>query len=124
MDSELLLKFIGYFPDYLSALWRTLYSFFGQPLSKQLYMKWLDVQYHAKVASPLDLKLHDSILEPPVSSASLSYNLINHNYHLLSEDTVMMVPNKYLIIIGKKVIIVLSTLSVTTATIKLVKKNA
>ena len=24
MGSELLLKFIGYFPDYLSALWRTL----------------------------------------------------------------------------------------------------
>ena len=26
MDSELLLKFIGYFPDYLSALSRTLYA--------------------------------------------------------------------------------------------------
>ena len=37
MDSELLLKFIRYFPDYLSALSRTLLRFFGQPLSKQLY---------------------------------------------------------------------------------------
>ena len=40
MDSELLtclLKFIEYFPDYLSALPRTLLRFFGQPLSKQLY---------------------------------------------------------------------------------------
>ena len=37
MDSELLLKFIGYFPDYLSALSRTLLRFFGQLLSKQLY---------------------------------------------------------------------------------------
>ena len=36
MDSELLLKFIGYFPHYLTALSRTL--FFGQPLSKNLYM--------------------------------------------------------------------------------------
>ena len=32
-----LLKFIEYFPDYLSALSRTLLRFFGQPLSKQLY---------------------------------------------------------------------------------------
>ena len=43
MDSELLLKFIGHFRDYLSALSRTLlrffffFFFFGQPLSKQLY---------------------------------------------------------------------------------------
>ena len=40
MDSELLtclLKFIVYFPDYVSALSRTLLRFFGQPLSKQLY---------------------------------------------------------------------------------------
>ena len=37
MDSELLLKFIEYFPDYLSALSRTFLHFFGQPLSKQLY---------------------------------------------------------------------------------------
>ena len=37
MDSELLLKVIGYFPDFLSALSRTLLSCFGQPLSKQLY---------------------------------------------------------------------------------------
>ena len=37
MDPELLLRFIGYFPDYLSALSRTLLRFFGQPLSKQLY---------------------------------------------------------------------------------------
>ena len=43
MDSELLtflLKFIEYFPDYLSALSRTLLRFFGQPLSKQLYTKY------------------------------------------------------------------------------------
>ena len=39
MDSELLLKFIGYFPDYLLALSRTLLRSFGQPLSKQLYLK-------------------------------------------------------------------------------------
>ena len=42
MDSELLtcsLKFVEYFPDYLSALSRTLLRFFGQPLSKQLYIK-------------------------------------------------------------------------------------
>ena len=38
MESELLLKFIGHFPDYLSALSRTLLRFFGQPLSKQLYI--------------------------------------------------------------------------------------
>ena len=37
MDSELLLKFIGYFLDYLSALSRTRLRFFRQPLSKQLY---------------------------------------------------------------------------------------
>ena len=40
MDSELLLTFIRYLPDYLSALSRTLlrfFFFFGQPLSKQLY---------------------------------------------------------------------------------------
>ena len=38
MDSELLVKSIGYFPDYTSALLRTLLRFFlGQPLSKQLY---------------------------------------------------------------------------------------
>ena len=37
MDSELLLKFIGYFSDFPSALSRTLLRFFGQPLSKQLY---------------------------------------------------------------------------------------
>ena len=36
MDSELLLKFIGYFPDYLLALSCTLLQFFGQPLLKQL----------------------------------------------------------------------------------------
>ena len=38
MDSERLLKSIGYFPDYLSTLLRTLlrFFFFGQPLSKQL----------------------------------------------------------------------------------------
>ena len=29
MDSKLLLKFIGYFPDYLLALSRTFYPFFG-----------------------------------------------------------------------------------------------
>ena len=39
MDSELLLKFIGYFPNNLSALLRTLLRFFGQPSSKQLYAK-------------------------------------------------------------------------------------
>ena len=38
IDSELVLKFIGYFPDYLRALSRTLWRFFGQPLSKQLYV--------------------------------------------------------------------------------------
>ena len=38
MDSELLLKFIEYFPDYLSALLHTLLRCFGQPLSKQLYV--------------------------------------------------------------------------------------
>ena len=38
MDSELLLKFIEYFPDYLSALLRTLLRVFGQPLSRQLYI--------------------------------------------------------------------------------------
>ena len=32
MDSELLLKFTEYFPDYLSALSRVLFRFFGQPL--------------------------------------------------------------------------------------------
>ena len=86
-------------------------------------MQWSDVQYHAKVDSPLELELHDSILDPRVSSTSLSYNLINHNYHLLSEDTIMMLPNKCLII-GDKVILVLSTLLVTIATIKVVKKKA
>ena len=39
MDSELVLKFIGYFLDYHSALSRTFLAFFGQPLSKQLYVK-------------------------------------------------------------------------------------
>ena len=37
MDSKLLLKFIGYFPDYLSHCRVRFYAFFGQPLSKQLY---------------------------------------------------------------------------------------
>ena len=36
MDSALLLKFTGFFPDYLSAMSRTLLRFFGQPLSKKL----------------------------------------------------------------------------------------
>ena len=42
MDSEFLtrlLKFIEYFPDYLSALSRMLLRFFGQPLSKQKTLK-------------------------------------------------------------------------------------
>ena len=43
MDSELLLKFIGYFPDNLSAMSRTLLRFFGQTLSKQLYVYDLSV---------------------------------------------------------------------------------
>ena len=43
MDSELLLKFIGYFPDDLSALSRTLLRLFGQPLSKQLYTIYINV---------------------------------------------------------------------------------
>ena len=41
MDFELLtclLKFTEYSPDYLSALLHTLLRFFGQPLSKQLYI--------------------------------------------------------------------------------------
>ena len=37
IDSELLLNFIEHFPDYLSALSRTIVRCFGQPLSKQLY---------------------------------------------------------------------------------------
>ena len=52
MDSELLLKFIRYFPDYLSALSRTLFFFFGQPLSKQLYTK-VAVCYGASLVSSL-----------------------------------------------------------------------
>ena len=40
MDSEFLLKFIVYFPDYLLA-------FFGQPLSKQLYTAIL----HTKICN-------------------------------------------------------------------------
>ena len=36
MDSELLLKFTGYVPEYLLALSRMLLSFLGQPLSKHL----------------------------------------------------------------------------------------
>ena len=50
MDSEFLtglLKFIEYFPDYLSALSRTLLCFFGQPLSKQLYTR-LQKRCHLK----------------------------------------------------------------------------
>ena len=42
MDSELLtclLKFTECFPDYFSALSRTLLRCFGQPLSKQLYTR-------------------------------------------------------------------------------------
>ena len=40
MDSELSLKFIGYFSDYLSALYGVRFNaFFGQSLSKQLYIK-------------------------------------------------------------------------------------
>ena len=38
MDPEHLLKFIGYFSDYRSALSRMPLLFFGQPLSKQLYI--------------------------------------------------------------------------------------
>ena len=37
-----LIKVIEYFPDYLSALSRTLLRFFGQPLSKQLYIFCVD----------------------------------------------------------------------------------
>ena len=41
--SRVYLKFIEYFPDYLSALSRTLLRFFfGQPLSKQLYTPFHD----------------------------------------------------------------------------------
>ena len=38
MDSVLLLKFIGYFPDYVS-FGIVAYAFFGQAWSKQLYTK-------------------------------------------------------------------------------------
>ena len=39
------LKFIEYFPDYLSALSRTLLPFFGQPLSKQLYISEMSLLF-------------------------------------------------------------------------------
>ena len=40
MDSELLFKFIGYFPDFRPLRVR-FYAFFGQPqLSKQLYTRF------------------------------------------------------------------------------------
>ena len=55
MDSALLLKFIGYFPDYLSALSRTLLRFFGQPLSKQLYT-------HTKTFMPLSAQIQWCVL--------------------------------------------------------------
>ena len=47
MDSELLLKFIGYFPDYLSVLSPTLLRFFEQPLSKQLYVSYIHIRNRA-----------------------------------------------------------------------------
>ena len=39
IDSEILLKSLGYFPDYLSALLRALLRFFWTNLSKQLYAR-------------------------------------------------------------------------------------
>ena len=57
MDSELLtclLKFIEYFPDYLSALSRTLLRFLGQPLSKQLYTECRYLRQTLKVHSPTE----------------------------------------------------------------------
>ena len=47
MDSELLLKFIGYFADYLSALSRTLFNFLDNLLSKQLYMSLYAAQVNS-----------------------------------------------------------------------------
>ena len=40
MDSELLLKFIEYFPDYLSVLSRTLYALSKQ-VHKLLELEWV-----------------------------------------------------------------------------------
>ena len=51
------MKFIGYFPDYLSALSRTLSRFFGQHLSKQLYSliyKYVNYYHPRKCSSEKD----------------------------------------------------------------------
>ena len=70
MDSKFLLKFIGCFPDYLSALSRTLLRFFEQPLSKQLYK-------------------HIGI---PVASPAANYHQSNKSYerHIEHTPTVMI----------------------------------
>ena len=51
MDSELLLKFFGYLPDYISALSHTLLRIFGQPLSKQLYTQVKKFAFHSFIRS-------------------------------------------------------------------------
>ena len=67
-----LLKFIEYFPEYLSALSRTLVRFFGQPLSKQLLtrsprwpfpMNW--IQNHSNSFSDQSVPSCDSFSRIP-----------------------------------------------------------
>ena len=51
MDSELFLKFIGHFPDYLIRF----YAFFGQPLSKQLYSEGHPVYSTRRMFANVDI---------------------------------------------------------------------
>ena len=74
MDSELLLKFIEYFPDCLSALSRTLLHSFGQPLSKQLYMT------HAVVVSSLLSSLRVVTTVTALGQTGITYLIKIHSH--------------------------------------------
>ena len=74
----LLLKFIGYFPDHLSALSRTLLCFFGQPLSKQLYTDYSGIQanvHYARLQSSQGKNTQPFLVNLKKKTASQNYSL-------------------------------------------------
>ena len=72
MESELLLKCIEYFPDYLTALSRTfLRFFFGQPLSKQLNITFdvltyglRTIKWYSREEYGIKTNIYAEILQP------------------------------------------------------------
>ena len=76
MDSELLLKFIGYFPDYLSALSRTLFVFFLflDYLCRNNCIQWGNQIYAGVV--------HRILIN--ISVSSHNRNTVNNSYFIRS----------------------------------------